>query len=142
MACTTYPQLVVPSRPVRSAVRLSLVAGAATVFAGAYGWFVASEAARPSHGGALAAYVTGFGFALAAAVGAWAAATRRAWGLSLAALAAQGNLILLALATLLALVEDLVGPGGREPLIALAALGAVQAAVVVLAARPDAALAR
>jgi hypothetical protein len=136
MACTSYPEVVLTSRPTRAG-RCVVAAGAATFFAGGYGWFVLSEASRPSHGGSLAAYVVGFGLALVAAVGAWAAAARRAWGLSLAALAAQGSLLLLGAAALLALTDALFGAGAHEPLVAVASLGVLQAAVVILGARPD-----
>jgi hypothetical protein len=139
MACTSFPTVVVTSRPRGLGGRLLLTAAFASVFSGAYGAFVYSEAVRPMHGGSLALYTVGFGLALAASIGAWAAVSRRAWGLSVAAVAAQGNLFLLASATLLALGEAFAGIGTRGPVVALAALGALQAATVVLAAAPSAA---
>ena len=134
MACTSFP-LAPPAAPSHRSLRLWITLGAVTIFTVAYGVFVALEAVRAVREGGLALHVVGFGLAVLACVGGWGALARRAWGLSLALVAARGNLFLLSSAILLALWDEWAGmdSSGGDPLVALAALGAFQAAALLLA---------
>ncbi len=139
MACTSFPPIVVRPRAKGRELRLVLTAASATLFSVAYAWFVVLEAARLARSGSLALHVVGLAFSFVASVGGWGALSKYAWGLSLAALAARGNLLLLASAIALAAWDASVGKGPRDPIILLAALGAIQAATVILAAPAGAA---
>ncbi|HEY2510710.1 MAG TPA: hypothetical protein VGI39_07635 [Polyangiaceae bacterium] len=134
MACTTFP-LAPAATPAPRSLRLWVTLGVASVFTFAYGAFVTLEAARAVREGGLALHIVGFGLAVLACVGGWGALSRHAWGLSLALVAARGNLFLLSSAILLAVWDEWAGmnsPGG-DPLVGLAALGAFQAAALLLA---------
>jgi hypothetical protein len=135
MACTSFPPIVVRPRPKERELRLVLTAASATLFSVAYAWFVVLEAARPARSGSLALHVVGLAFSFVASVGGWGALSKCTWGLSLVVLAARGNLFLLAFAIALAAWDAwAAGQGPRDPIILLAALGAIQAATVILAA--------
>jgi hypothetical protein len=135
MACTSFPPpIVVRPRPKERELRLVLAAASATLFSVVYAGFVVLEAARPVRSGSLALHVVGLAFSFVASIGGWSALSKCAWGLSLVVLAARGNLLLLAFAIALAAWDAWAGQGPRDPIILLAALGAIQAATVILAA--------
>lgn len=138
MACTSFPEALAPAsrRPRRLGLGVSVVA--MSVLTLAYGWFVLSEMARPARDGGVALLVVGLGLALLACAGGWGALRGQAWGLSLGALAARGNLFLLGSAIALTAWDEWAGlaSGAAEaPLVALAAFGAAQAATLLLAGR-------
>jgi hypothetical protein len=132
MACTSFPTVVVqPPRP-RYDLRSLLTALSATLFSVAYTGFVLLEATRPACDGSLALHVVGLGFSFVASFGGWGALLRTTWGLALALLAARGNLFLLTSAIALAVWDASVGQAPRDPIVVLAALGALQAVTVIL----------
>jgi hypothetical protein len=138
MASTFFPFAGSPASsrlPKRRLFRLLVTAVLASVLSLAYATFVAIEGVRPARDGSIALYVVGVVFAFLGCAGGWGAFGRRAWGRPLTALAAKANLFLLASAILLAAWDEWAGlvAQTRGPIVALAALGTLQAATLLLA---------
>jgi hypothetical protein len=137
MACASYPDslsLTTAPRARRDRRLLSAVL-AASAFALAYTAYLVFDVARAADHGGVALHVVGVTLALVASTGGWAAVQGQPWGLPLVEQGARGNLALLGAAIAFTAWDSWAGGGGacHEPFVALAALGAIQAATLLLA---------
>jgi hypothetical protein len=137
MASTFFPFATSPGSsrlPKGRRLRLLVAAVLASALSLAYATFVAIESVQPARDGSIALHVVGVVLAFLACAGGWGASGRRAWGRPLTALAAKANLFLLASAILFAAWDEWAGLVAQMhgPIVALAALGTLQAATLLL----------